>query len=69
MQSRLSKPNIAKELMARDANVRVEQYRNALRVTTNKRSHSLKFSSSKTTIELILPPSDRPFHSFFQLLT
>ena len=69
MQSRLSKPNIAKELMARDANIRVEQYRNALSVTTIKRSHSLKFSSSETTIELILPPSDRPFHSFFQLLT
>ena len=53
MQSRLSKPNIAKELMARDANIRVEQYRNALSVTTIKRSHSLKFSSSETTIELI----------------
>ena len=41
-----------------------------LSVTTNKRQHSLKFSFSETTIELILPPSDRPFHSFFfQLLT
>ena len=30
---------------------------------------ALKFSSSETKIELILTPSDRPFHSFFQLLT
>ena len=30
---------------------------------------ALKFSSSETKIELILTPSDGPFHSFFQLLT